>query len=748
MLNERMRSPIFGIVVLAVALTVSAAVPTLWRLENQADFLLGDTDGVSIASDGTISLAPAAEVIGEATDPHFWSLAGDSDAIYVGSGNEGKVYRVDSSGETHAVMDSNELQVHALALDRLGNLYIGTSPRGSVYRMGSDRRQEPFFDSDDRYIWALAVDSSGNVIVATGDKAQVHRVRPSGESEVLFTSEETHIVSLALGRDDTIYAGTDSNGLVLQIDRSGQTSVLYDTPFQEVRALTIDTRGNVYAATVNGSATRTTPEASPSASGAGAQSPLAPTSPSGGGESITVTATATAVLAPSTGGVSSVSTSSAKGGLYRIATDGAAELLWQSPEDIPLALSLATDDRLMVGTGNEGRVYLVNQDKTSSLLLSVEAGQVTSILPPNGSATYLTTSNPAKVYRIEQGRRTEGIYRSQAKDAQTVSSWGKIRWEARSPGGTNVTLQTRTGNSAEPDNTWSAWSPPLMEATGEQISSPRGRFFQWRAILSSTGELSPELQNVTMVYLQQNLPPEVSEIAIQPPGHSFQKPIITAGQIEILGLNGSLSDDQQPGNGSSAQAGVAMNMTALARPLYRKGIQTVTWKGSDPNQDELIYDVHYRAEGESLWRSLRDGLENPVIAWDTSAMPDGRYTLRIVASDSPSNPSDIARTADRISRSFEVDNTPPRVTGLTVESTEAGHRVRFVAEDEISAVRNVAYAINSGSWSIVFPTDGIADSKRESFDVTLPGFGNGVYTLVVKVTDSLGNTRTARAELR
>ena len=744
-----MRSLAFVLVMLAVAITVSAAVPTIWRLENHSDFLAGDADGVSIGSDGTISLAPATEVVGEATDPHFWSLTGDSDAIYVGSGNEGKVYRIDSGGETHPVMDSNELQVHALALDGLGNLHIGTSPRGSVYRMGADRRQEPFFDTEDQYIWALAVDSFGNIIVATGDNAQVYRVRPSGESEVLFTSEETHIVSLALGKNDTIYAGTDSNGLVLQIDRDGQTSVLYDTPFEEVRALTLDTRGNVYAATVNGSASRRTPELSSKASGTDVQTSLMPVPPPSGRESIMVTTTATAVLAPSTSGVGPVATFPTKGGLYRITTEGAAELLWQSGEDTPLALSLATDNRLMVGTGNQGRVYLVNQDKTSSLLLSVKANQITSILPLNGSDTYLTTSNPAKVYRIERGHRTEGIYRSPVKDARTVSSWGKLRWEARLPNGTNVKLQTRSGNSAEPDNTWSEWSRPLMQSTGGQISSPRGRFLQWRAILSSTGELSPELQNVTMVYLQQNLSPEISKIAIHPPGQIFQKPIISAGQIEILGLNGSVSDDQQPGDRHSlSQPGGAIGVATLARPLYRKGIQTVTWKGSDPNQDELIYEVHYREKGENLWRLLRHGLKEPIIAWDTTSMPDGRYTLRIVANDSPSNPSGISRTAERISRSFEVDNTPPRVTGLTVESTEAGHRIRFVAEDRISAVRNVEYAINSGSWTIVFPTDGIADSNRESFDVTLTGFSKGVYTLVVKVTDSLGNTGMGRSELR
>jgi hypothetical protein len=405
-----------------------------------------------------------------------------------------------------------------------------------------------------------------------------------------------------------------------------------------------------------------------------------------------------------------------------------------------------------VGSGTDGRVFLVSQDKTSALLLSAEADQVTAVSAGGSGETYLVTSNPAKLYRLNRGRRTEGIYRSPTIDTKTVSSWGRIRWQATTPGGTTIKLQTRSGNSAEPDNTWSDWSQPYNAALGEQMTSPRARFLQWRAVLNSTGEVSPELFDVTAIYLQQNLAPEVSEIVIHSPGQTFQKPIVTTGQIEILGMEEVLSETS-PRNGTAASPPgslpPAMPLTAIARPFYRKGIQTVTWKAADPNEDELRFDVHYRAEGETLWKLLRSGLTDPVIAWDTVAMPDGRYTLRIVASDATSNPSESARTGERTSMSFEVDNTPPHVENLAAESAQNGHRVQFAAEDDISAIQSVEYAVNSGKWTLVFPTDGIADSRQESFDFLLPGYRDGgVYTLVVKVTDILGNTVTARADLR
>ena len=202
------------------------------------------------------------------------------------------------------------------------------------------------------------------------------------------------------------------------------------------------------------------------------------------------------------------------------------------------------------------------------------------------------------------------------------------------------------------------------------------------------------------------------------------------------------------GNGTTTPATPNVNLMAMSRPLYHKGIQTVTWDAKDPNDDDLSFDVFYRGDGENLWRVLRDDLIDPVIAWDTVAMPDGRYYLKIVASDELSNPKEVSRTGERTSRSFEVDNTPPRINGLSTTPNDVGHRVQFVAQDDISAIRSVEYSVNSGGWRMVFPTDGIADSTNESFDFPLEGFGDGVYTLVVKVTDSLGNAATARAELR
>ena len=96
-----------------------------------------------------------------------------------------------------------------------------------------------------------------------------------------------------------------------------------------------------------------------------------------------------------------------------------------------------------------------------------------------------------------------------------------------------------------------------------------------------------------------------------------------------------------------------------------------------------------------------------------------------------------------------MDNTPPRVADLGATPSEGGaHRLTFTVIDDASAVRKVEYSVDSGQWVIVYPQDGICDSKRESFDITVSGYSGGVHTLVLKVTDLLENVGTARAELR
>lgn len=108
----------------------------------------------------------------------------------------------------------------------------------------------------------------------------------------------------------------------------------------------------------------------------------------------------------------------------------------------------------------------------------------------------------------------EGSYESPVRDAKLVASWGRIWWRGTGP----IELQTRSGNSERPDTTWSDWSVNYTDAKGSQITSPKARFIQWRAVLRGGGARrnEPQLDDVSVAYLPRNVAPEVLAISVLP----------------------------------------------------------------------------------------------------------------------------------------------------------------------------------------------------------------------------------------
>jgi hypothetical protein len=307
-----------------------------------------------------------------------------------------------------------------------------------------------------------------------------------------------------------------------------------------------------------------------------------------------------------------------------------------------------------------------------------------------------------------------------------------------------VLVYTRSGNTAAPDSTWSDWSPAYTHADGEAVSSERARFIQVKAALEGGKGATPVLQSITTAYLQRNLRPQVQSVTVHPPGEVFQKPLSLTGEVEILGLeSGALPDRGGP---AAAAKSALPPVTSYSRKLYQKGVQTFSWKADDPNGDTLSYEVQYRRVGETRFRVLRRDVSEPVLAWDTTTVPNGRYVVRIAASDAPSNPESLALSADRESTAFDVDNTPPVVTAQAAPG--AAGRVRVSVKDDSSPLRKAEYSVDGSAWEEVHPTDGISDTTDETYEFTpAPLSGPGPHMVVVRAMDLLGNVASARVEI-
>jgi sugar lactone lactonase YvrE len=724
--------------IVCCAAAAYAALPTFWQVSTEAEFLRGEVENLSIDSYGRLTLGPTSTPVYESSAPFLWAVVSAPDGtVYAGSGNEGQVYRVDSSGKGSVFFDAEELEVHAIAPAPGGGIYVGSSPNGKVYRVDASGKGTVFFDPADRYIWSLAVDRAGNLFAATGDKGVIYKIGPDGKGSVFYETKATHAMTLAFDREGRLLAGTESPGRVFRIDAAGKPFVILDSSYNEIRTLRVDTDGNIYAAAVSGRGGAGSPSGAPPQPPADANAPQ---------PVVTVSAEVTAIAVadvPVSGGQPTStpaprSSGPSTGAIFRIAPDGAWDLVWESREDTPYDIAFEGNGNLVVATGNKGKIYRLSGDPYQpTLVVRANAQQVTAILPEREGRMLFATSNPGKLLRLSATRAERGTYTSDVRDAQTVAAWGTIKWRAQAAAGTRVEISTRSGNTRAPDETWSDWTAAYANSEGTPISSPRARYLQWRAVLIGGRTESPLLTSVSAAYLPRNMRPRVTSITIHPPGTVFQRPFPT--DPEIAGFDGDLPDRR---NVPAAGGG---STPSLGRRTYQKGLLTFVWRAEDDNRDDLTYDVFYRREGETSWKLLKRTLTDPILVWDTTSVPNGSYLLRVIASDAASNSPTSALTGAMESTSFDIDNAPPQINISAVRRDGNRVTITFDVRDEHSSVQKADYSLDGDRWQTIYPRDGIADSRVEQFELVLEGEA-AARGVILRATDALNNVASARGE--
>jgi WD40 repeat protein len=722
---------------------LGAAMPTFWTVATQIDFLKGDVEDLSIDSDGRVFLGPSTSLVAETAAPFLWTVVSAADGtLWAGTGNEGKVLKIGKDGKVATFFDATELEVHAIVPAPNNGLYVATSPDGKIYQVSADGTARTFFDPEDKYIWALALDRTGNLFAATGDKGVIYKITPDGKGTRFYKTSSTNVVSLAFSASGDLLAGTESPGRVFRIDATGKAFVLLDSPFKEIHALRLADDGTLYAAAVSGSTSVVEDRSLQPPGAEGGRAPV----PTVSTEITAISVLDTGLSQSTTPVISGSSRRSNRGAVYRIRPNGLWDTFWETGEESPYDLLVEPGGSLLVGTGPEGKIFRVSGDPARATLLSrATARQVTALLREPSGRIVGATSNPGKIFALSANPAAKGSYESDVRDAGTVATWGVIRWRATARAG-QVQLLTRTGNTANPDETWSGWSKPYASAEGEQITSPTARYLQWRAVLTTESAPSPVLTSVTAAYLPRNLRPEVASITIHPAGTVFQRPF-SGGELEIAGFEENTSDGRAP---AQPQVGPGLSpppSPPLGRRIYQKGLQTMIWKADDANGDRLQYDVSYRREGETAWKALKRGMWDPIFVWDTTSVPDGTYVVRVAASDAPSNAPATALTGDLESASFDIDNTAPRIESQPV--TRAGTRstVVFTVRDDQSPVQRVEYSLDASRWRMVYPKDGIPDSRREEFEVVVDDSEAG-RSVIIRAADAMNNVATAVATLQ
>src|SRR6266404_5155515 len=738
-----------------------------WRQASYEDFLKGTPHGVAVRSDGRLELAPKFTLIADADASYLWSLRVDPrGTLYAAGGSPAKVFRFDGNGtgKPATVFESSDLVAQAIAFDAKGTLYVATSPDGKVYRVSASGEKAVFFDPKTKYIWDLAFAPDGTLYVATGDKGQIFAVSPDGKSELFYASDEAHIRVLAFDAHNDLLAGTEPSGRILRITRYGSKNarkdkgspaaegfVLYETARREVTALAVAPDGKIYAAAIGEKQRPSTPAPT-----------TVITTPQG-----TTTITGGAVVL---GGQPQGQTpfipfpQQLSSSIYRLSPEGAPEELWNSRDDVVYSLAINSDGRLLAGTGNGGALLAIDGRGVFAQLAKAGSAQITGIAANSAGKLFLCTANPGKVFSVGPEYESEGTYESHSFDAQLFSHGGRLDWWSPPPAVPEKTgaksssrsdaprleFFVRSGNTEDPGKEWSRWFGPYAKP-GTNAECPPARFVQWKAVIHD-GRSGDGVSWVSLAYLPRNVAPIIDGIAVQDSGVRAQANIIIqSGQQVSVNLRQPQSSN--PIGVVVTQSSSPVRFEQPPQGFRDKGYQSVLWNARDENDDELRFSVYFRGENETDWKLLKEKLEQKFYSWDSTAMPDGAYYLKIVATDAVSNSPALALSTERESERFVVDNTPPVVDELKAEigGAQKAATVHFVARDATSSIDRAQYSVDGGDWVIVMPKNGISDAPEEryEFSISLPGStARGEHTVAVRAYDRFENVGSAKTTIR
>jgi hypothetical protein len=771
--------------VICVSSAALAVTTSHWAQNNEADFKAGKFHNVVATNLGDLKLSRQVQTL-LAQDPKVsavYALAEAKDGtVYAGTGPQGVLLSIKDQKVTTVVELGDGINISSLLVDSNGALLLGTNAeKGKVLKIDHPgEKPHALFEADGvQYIWSILQTDDGNVYAATGPNAQLFEIKPDGSHTQIFKTDDNNFLSMISDGKDLLYIGSDPNGLVYRVNRKTHESfVLYDAAEAEVGALALDRAGNLYVGTSEASdeaapaadtgekdkqgrpegnsggvPIQSTPPANPAPPVApnpnpGQPNPLPkmdilpatakdggdepggepgadPGDPGGqpGGDKPAAPAAPDANAAkaadakPASTPVNTAGTGqapSAGNAIYKIDPNGFVTEIFREPT---LILSIVEHNGiLLVATGSDGLVYQIDPAADETVVIAkVDAKQITTLLPTRDGQIILGTANVGELASMGSGYAGDGTYTSDVLDATQISKFGKIQMHGTLPAGTTLSIATRSGNVKEPtDATWSKWSDELPAAEFVQSQSPAARFFQYRFTFATKAPAaSPVVNDVDVAYLMPNLPPQIRSIKVTLGSKAAAPPAPAEGA--------------EPASGSPP-------------PIPAGRIQTITWDASDPNSDALLYSLYYRQGAGAPWILLKDKLKDTSYEWDTRSVADGRYQVKVVASDAAANPVGQGKTANRVSDTVLVDNTPPTIGDIKTAVNGNSVTVSLRAVDRTGTIAGIDYAVDSSQdWQAATASDSMFDSPDSAASLTVANLSPGPHEIAIRATDNRGN---------
>jgi len=660
----------FALLALLAASPLFAVTTSYYEEAGVRDFEGGLFEGIAIDDNGELCLAPETRAIFEKDEQFIWDLARAKNGdLIASSGSKGNLWRVAADGKQTLIASLGASAAYSVALAADGRIFAAVSGPARIVRIDADGKQTQLAKLENNYIWKLLYGTDGKLYAACGNPATLERIDPSsGKTERLYAAKgDSHLMAMAQDAQGNIYFGSEGNGTLYRRAKDGQVAALFSTYENEISCVTIDPEGRVYFGTASQQRMETDSNFNYD------------------NDSMDIREREQRLeeareREESESDESKKKKKPLKNSIYRLNRDGSVEKIFTLSDTS--FYSLATDDSgaLYAGSGDLGVLYQIDA--------AGRAGRVTRIgdslilcLIANGSTLYAGSGNDGRVYAIDRAKGLSGTYTSRVLDCRANVSFGAFSWNASVPPKASLTIATRSGNTNPVDESWSAWSAPYTQASGTKITSPRARYVQYRIEMKSAAmDASPRLYSLRIPFVHDNRAPRVRSAALTTYADS------------------KITKKVKLGPGQAA----------------------LTWQSDDDDGDTLAHTLYFRMNDDPNWRLLNIETQPNQALLNAEVLPDGWYQFRVSASDRPSNPDSLAKTAFADSRRVLLDNTPPVIGMLSAKTIGGKVLITGTVEDAFSSVSMIRYSLNTENWVYIPPRDGIFDSKIESFEIELP----------------------------
>lgn len=763
------RRTILLAIVAAAALAPHTALAQTrsWVHSATSGFPDGEKKSLIITSGGDMRLARAIKTLikddGKTSIVSALAEAPDG-TLYVGTSLPGRILALKpNTTEPVVIADlGDDTLVSSLLVDSTGRLLAGTGgdeskllryPPPAAPAAPNAEPESLLTDEDTENIYALRQSPTGEIYIATGPDGKLFVLKPNAPTaELLFDFEEDNLLSLALDTSNNLFIGTDPRGWVYRLalaNPNARPTVLFDAPEPEIIGLAIDSDGNLLVAagapSTGSDSSNGSRQGHPDTDGKGDEphakpgpafpDPTAPPSPPAPpalpgqpptpepkepGASLTLPFSPNGALPalflppgmpiPSSMSVPVPDVADAPEGsaLYRIDPAGFPLELYRGEPTIYAMLE--KNGVVLLGTGSQGTLIQVDtrRDETSEISRT-DGSDITALLQRKDGSVALGVSHGGSVATLSPDLAAEGTFTSSVLDATHAARFGTSRFDGTLPADTSVLLSTRSGNTDEPtDSAWEPWTTPVPAARFVPLTSPPGRFLQYRLTFTAgANSASPLLRELEIAYRIPNMPPQVASISV---GTSSTDP----------------DSDTPP--------------TPPTDTTTPSGQLDISWDATDPNDDTLLYSLALRPVGEPDWRPIKDRLDESTYPWNSREVPDGRYQIRVIADDAPSNVDGENKKTARVSPIFLVDHTPPQILTPITAIADGVVTLKMQIKDAAGIVKSTSFRVGAAEeWRNASAGDKLFDSPSEDVTILLRGLAAGRHVVRIRATDENGN---------